>query len=69
MQLFQPTSANLLLKEKSSMRKAHYESAHANDDDTNNSLHSDEIRGLVLLCREALEDDLELEEDVENLPI
>lgn len=54
MQLFPKTSANLLLKEKSNQA-------------TNSE--SRRIYESELLSEEALEDDLELEEDLENLPI
>lgn len=67
MPLFPKTSANLLLKEKNNSN-ANDTNTHTNDIN-NNSLHSDDIRGLVLLSSEALEDDLELEKDLEDLPI
>lgn len=56
MQSFPKTSANLLLKEK-------------NKTTNNESVRMYESSNLELLSDEALEDDLELEEDLENLPI
>jgi len=68
MQLFPKTSANLLLKEKSK-DNANDAKSYANDT-KQFSQDSHSVRDFsIMLSDEALEDDLEINEDLEDLPI
>ncbi|MCX6731529.1 MAG: hypothetical protein NTX55_00890, partial [Candidatus Parcubacteria bacterium] len=68
MQLFQQMSPNLLLKEKNN-NNANDAKSYANDT-KQFSQDSHSVRNFsIMLSDEALEDDLEIEEDIDNLPI
>ena len=68
MKSFQPISDNLLLREKNS-NNANDAKSYANDTKIG-SQDSHSVREFgIMLSEEALEDDLELTEGLENLPI